>query len=422
VSKIHLPKDWPLVAIHLYRLHEAALQRRIKDADRQLYELREFFLFQREKGLSFRQFPQPALNEYLARLTDCKREALLRALTPWLKRLKKAGWIALLDVPQLPSHSRRTRRMVHNDLEAPWFWPGSAKRLYREYRKNLQQRLTDCRKYLGFLHHFFPEQHKQGLSFRDFPRSFVYAYLDGLKPSMRPTFLTALRDWLRFLYRRQELLLALHEELGEYQTRKPSRRSILGHDQVLAVMAQPDLETVEGIRDRAFLELAYSTGLRLSELLQLDLVTLDLGAALVRVQKTKNTHSRNVPLTSWAVHYLSLYLSEARPQLASPLSLNALWLNLRGKRWSRYDVITHLPKTYRWRETVGFHFTMHLMRHAFATHLLTAGAPLRHVQELLGHCCISNTAIYTHITPVELQAQIRRCHPRNQTGFFGEQG
>ncbi|MBX3170752.1 MAG: tyrosine-type recombinase/integrase [Candidatus Eremiobacteraeota bacterium] len=121
------------------------------------------------------------------------------------------------------------------------------------------------------------------------------------------------------------------------------------------------------------------------------------------------------------MHYLSLYLSQARPQLASPLSSNALWLNARGSRWKRNEVIPHLPKTYRWRETVGFHFTMHLMRHAFATHLLAAGAPLRDVQELLGHCSIRSTTIYTHITPLALQAQLGHCHPRNQTGFFAEE-
>ena len=261
------------------------------------------------------------------------------------------------------------------------------------------------------------------MSFRDFPSRLLADYLATLTPRPRLLLINALSSWFRFLYRRKELLLPLHEELAPYRPTVLHRRLILSHDQVLQVLAQPDLSDAQGLRDRAFLEVAYATGLRLSELLALDLADLDLGGGLVKVRKSKNDRQRNAPLTNWARHFLHRYLEEARIQLTSPLSLNALWLNARGGRWRRYQVILRLPKVYRWRETVGFRFTMHLLRHACTTHLLSSGAPLRHVQELLGHSDLGSTQIYTHITPVALREQHRRCHPRFQAPFrqvFGD--
>jgi site-specific recombinase XerD len=149
---------------------------------------------------------------------------------------------------------------------------------------------------------------------------------------------------------------------------------------------------------------------------------LDLKAGLVEVVKAKNYRQRRLPLTQCALDFLKLYLTEGRSQLTSPLSLNALWLNSRGGRLSRAQFQQRLNKVYRCRETLDFPFTMHLLRHACATHLLSAGAPLRHVQELLGHLDIASTQIYTHITPANLSEQHRRCHPRFSPGFLSVSG
>ncbi len=382
-------------------------------------------MFQSWRGLGWNEFPRAVVDEYLAGFSSWQRMLTLWGLTRWLDFLQQVGQSVTPEEPELPGTPvHRLRRMKHRlDLEAPTWWPETAQQRYREYRARLRQRAKNCKSYLRPLYHFFREQRRQGLSFRDFPSSLLADYLATLTPRPRLLLINALSSWFRFLYRRKELLLPLHEELAPYRPTVLHRRLILSHDQVLQVLAQPDLSDAQGLRDRAFLEVAYATGLRLSELLALDLADLDLGGGLVKVRKSKNDRQRNVPLTGWARHFLHRYLEEARIQLTSPLSLNALWLNARGGRWRRYQVILRLPKVYRWRETVGFRFTMHLLRHACATHLLSSGAPLRHVQELLGHSDMGSTQIYTHITPVALREQHRRCHPRFQAPFrqvFGD--
>ena len=124
-----------------------------------------------------------------------------------------------------------------------------------------------------------------------------------------------------------------------------------------------------------------------------------------------------MPLTRWALHCLQRYLKEARPQLLSPLSLNALWLRPTGRRFHKDMLVQRLRLVYLVREKLGFAFTLHQIRHACATHLLTSGASVREVQELLGHVKINSTQTYTHITPGDLQRVHLRCHPRNNGEF-----
>jgi len=186
---------------------------------------------------------------------------------------------------------------------------------------------------------------------------------------------------------------------------------------VVAVLNLPPLDLAEGLRDRAMMEMTYACGLRHGELVALDLGDLDLGAGLVSVRLAKNDQQRNLPLTRWALFYVRRYLEVARPQLASPLSSKALWLDARGRRADRQLLGERFRKIYRPREVLGFACTLHHLRHACATHLLKAGASLRHVQELLGHQELNSTALYTHIQPHYLREVHQRYHPRNLPGF-----
>jgi integrase/recombinase XerD len=190
----------------------------------------------------------------------------------------------------------------------------------------------------------------------------------------------------------------------------------------LQVLDLPPLDEPEGLRDRAILEMAYGSAMRRSELVYLDLADVDLATGLVSIRQAKNYCQRTVPLTHWALHYLRRYLQEARPQLASPLSLNALWLSETGHRLSKNRLGQRLMHVYMAEETLGFAFTLHQLRHACATHLLNSGAPLRDVQELLGHLHLNSTATYTHLTPARLRQVHRRCHPRNDPGYFPDSG
>jgi integrase/recombinase XerD len=303
--------------------------------------------------------------------------------------------------------------------ESPATWPALARELYQAFYRQRQQHTVVARYEMFCLDGFFQYQGHQGLGFRDFPLAAVEDYLRRFGPARRRNVLGTLRAWLRFLYRRKELLLPLHESFQEWVFPSYERRSALSHAQVLQIFHLIPLDHPNGLRDRAFLEMAYGTAMRRGEMLGLELGDLDLAGATLFVQKAKSRQQRRVPLTRWALHYLQRYLADARPHLSSPLSSNTLWLNDRGGPLDAGRIGHRLAKVYQVRKRLGFAFTLHQLRHAAATHLLTAGASLLAVKELLGHVELNSTAIYTHRTPVHLVQIHDRCHPRNQAEWAG---
>ena len=297
-------------------------------------------------------------------------------------------------------------------LGPPATWPLEALELYSAFYRARQQRSPSARHQMLCLDSFLHFQEQQALRFRDFPRSLIDAYLERFRPPRRRAVLGTIRLWLRFLYQRKELLLPLHDVFADKFPAYPRRRS-LTYEQVLKVLNLPQLDDPQGLRDRALLEMAYGTGMRRGELAALELSDLDLAQGTVFLSRTKSGQQRRVPLTRWALHYLQRYLQDARPQLSSPLSPNSLWLNSRGVQWYHSSICLRFLRFYRVEERLGFPFTFHQLRHSAATHLLTAGASSRHVQELLGHQEANSTGIYTHLTPIDLVKMHELCHPRN---------
>jgi integrase/recombinase XerD len=267
------------------------------------------------------------------------------------------------------------------------------------------------------LDRFLRYQAEEGLGFTEFPAALIERYLDQFSPFYQNKWLSLVRCWAAFLYRKKAVLLPIHQEILSGKVRH-RRRTLLSYEQVMQLLHLADGGDPENLRDRAFLEMAYATGMRRAELVALDLPDIDLAAGVVHVGETKNRCHRRVPLTGWARHYLKRYLEEARPQLASPLSSNpALWLKTSGERIYLYQVPKRLARVYQMRKTVGFHATLHQLRHACATHLLKAGASVLAVKELLGHRDAKSTEIYTRITPFHLQQTHRQHHPRNLPGW-----
>ena len=300
----------------------------------------------------------------------------------------------------------------------PEAWPETAKNLARDFQSKLEQRIQTAHPSLLRLRRFWQAQHQEGLSYREFSEVFLDRFLDSLTVRNREQYLSALATWLKFLYQRGELMAPLHQNLA--LRRKPSSlrpRAPLRHQQVLQLLQLPSLEQPQGLRDRAFLEMAYATGMRNRELTDLNLGDVDLADGLVHVHRTKNGCERKVPLTDWALHFLNRYLNEGRPPLTSPLSGNALWLGPRGGRMARERMGHQLRYVYLAQQTLGFRVTMHQLRHAAASELLACGANLRHIQELLGHINLNSTERYTHVTPAGLRSVHQRCHPRNNGGF-----
>jgi integrase/recombinase XerD len=294
-------------------------------------------------------------------------------------------------------------------LAPPDDWPAEAKELYWSFSAKLYQRLATARAVLLGLRHLFELQMELGLDWRAFPPGLLQA-----QPCKAKVYRRALRLWLKFLYARKELLLPLHEQLPE-EARTHFRRRLLSHDQVLRFLELCPLDEPAGLRDRAIFEVAYATGMRRAELWGLNLGDLDLMLGTVHIGKAKNRHQRVVPLTAWARHFLERYLREARPQLACQPSTEALWLGDReGKRLHfNYLMRMRVQRQYQMRRKLGFEVSLHQLRHAVATHLLSSGAELRDVQQLLGHRKLDTTEIYTAITPIRLREVHQRCHPRN---------
>jgi integrase/recombinase XerD len=184
----------------------------------------------------------------------------------------------------------------------------------------------------------------------------------------------------------------------------------LSVDEVESILAAPGEADAPGLRDRAILETLYGAGLRISELVGLDVDEVDLDEGSVRVMG-KGSKERMVPLGRFAVAALESYLTRARPVLAGPRSGAALFLNQRGGRLTRQGA-TRVLKTAASRAGVTKRVTPHTLRHSFATHLLEGGADVRVVQELLGHASLATTQIYTLVTGERLREEYFSAHPR----------
>ena len=221
--------------------------------------------------------------------------------------------------------------------------------------------------------------------------------------------LSSLRRYYRFLVRER---LRTGDPSARISAPRLGRTlpKALSEADVEALLAAPDPANVIGLRDRAMLELLYATGLRVSELVGIELGQLNLRQGVVRISG-KGRKERLVPLGEEAMDWLSRYLAEARGGLCHGQDDRALFPTRRGGAMTR-QAFWYLIKKYAAQAGIAATISPHTLRHAFATHLLNHGADLRVVQMLLGHSNISTTQIYTHVATHRLKALHARHHPR----------
>ena len=241
----------------------------------------------------------------------------------------------------------------------------------------------------------------------------IQRYLAVRFPVSKPRSISRLIASLRRLYRfaLRENKIAQDPSLQIESPKLPrSLPKSLSEEDVESLLGAPNLDDPIGLRDRAMLELLYASGLRVSELVGLKVTEVSLSEGVVRVTG-KGSKTRLVPMGEVAVDWLTRYLKEARPAILEKRLSDSMFVTQRGAAMTR-QAFWYLIK--RYALVAGIHKPMspHVLRHAFATHLLNHGADLRVVQMLLGHSDISTTQIYTHVARERLKQLHTAHHPR----------
>jgi integrase/recombinase XerD len=238
----------------------------------------------------------------------------------------------------------------------------------------------------------------------------------GLSAHSQARILSGLKSFFKYLMLEN---LIQHDPTQLIEAPKLGRKlpDTLTFPEIEEILAAIDLSTPGGPRDRAMLEVLYSSGLRVSELLNLRLTNCFFTEGFIRVLG-KGDKVRLVPIGEDAMHYTRLYVELVRAKLdVQKGDEDSIFLNLRGKQLSRISVFTTIKKL---AAEVGITKTIspHTFRHSFATHLIEGGADLRAIQQMLGHESITTTEIYTHLDRDYLQQTLREYHPRSQNRDF----
>lgn len=241
-------------------------------------------------------------------------------------------------------------------------------------------------------------------------REFVYHLKDlGLQPSSIRRNVSALRTWFAYLLA-EGIVVADPTDRVEIPQAWRRLPGVLTRDEVARILDAPDPSDRLFWRDKALLEFAYASGVRVGELIGVKVRDVDLQEGLALVFG-KGSRERIVPLGRAALQALIVYLREIRPGLARTRSEGAVFLNARGTPLSRMGVWKILRRHVQ-RAGITKRVTPHTLRHSFATHLLEGGADLASVQEMLGHADIATTQVYTHVEREYLRDVHRRFHPR----------
>jgi integrase/recombinase XerD len=273
----------------------------------------------------------------------------------------------------------------------------------------IQAYLRDLTKYSSFL-----QKNEQISSLNKVSRIHIMNYLHHLKDSNHSAAtiartISSIRAFHQHLLREREVDQdpTVHIETPQKERKLPK---ILSQNEVEALLSQPQKNTPLGVRDNAMLELLYATGMRVSELVQLNTTDIHLTMGFVHCLG-KGNKERIIPVGTLAQKALETYIQNARNELLKGKQNEALFLNHHGRRLSRQGFWKNLKKIAN-EANIKKELTPHTLRHSFATHLLENGADLRAVQEMLGHADISTTQIYTHVTKTRLKELYASHHPR----------
>ena len=280
-----------------------------------------------------------------------------------------------------------------------WLEDGLSKNTLESYRADL-----------GQFHSWLVAQQRDLLSVN---QADIQQYLAFKFPQSKPRSISRLIASLRRFYRYalRESLISLDPTLQIESPKLPrSLPKSLNEQEVSDLLNAPDINQPIGLRDRAMLELLYASGLRVSELVTVKVNEVSTQDGVVRVTG-KGSKTRLVPMGQEAASWIDQYLNYARPEILQQKLCEALFVTNRADMMTR-QAFWYLIKRYALQAGIHKHMSPHVLRHAFATHLLNHGADLRVVQMLLGHSDISTTQIYTHVARERLKQLHSVHHPR----------
>ena len=249
--------------------------------------------------------------------------------------------------------------------------------------------LTDCR-----------EDHVE--------RYMAYMAGKGKSPASVARCVASLKSFYGYLLSRGEVAHNPARNTAPIRTERKYPQILTGKE-VELFLEQPQCVDPKGYRDHAMLELLYATGIRVSELISLDLEDVNLSAAFLRC--ASRGRERIIPLYATAVRALGDYIRDIRPQIVLDSREKALFVNMNGERMSRQG-FWKIIKYYQEKAQIDKDITPHTLRHSFAAHLLENGADLRSIQEMLGHADISSTQIYSRLVNQKLKDVYHKAHPR----------
>ena len=251
------------------------------------------------------------------------------------------------------------------------------------------------------------------LNYTKVDKEVINAYLKYLeemhkKSSTVSRNLASIRSFYQFLCKNRKIKADPTEGIGSPKIEKKAP-SILSSKEIELLLEQPKNIDLKGIRDKAMLEFAYATGMRVTEIISLNIDDVNLDDGLVSCKN--GARQRNIPLGTMSLNALKEYIENARDVLIKDENNKALFVNINGKRLTRQG-FWKIIKYYKEQAHITKDITPHVLRHSFATHLLQNGADLKAIQTMLGHSDISSTQVYMQFQDESLKNVYRKAHPR----------
>lgn len=282
---------------------------------------------------------------------------------------------------------------------------------YCTFEKGLSDKTRKSYEYdLRVYHQFLSEEGINNI--RDISTECIEKFLkkrssDNDKTTTIAHNLTVIKNFHTYLYKNGIIAKDIANSISRPKIQKKLPRVISVED--MQRLLDINLSTIFDYRNKAMLELMYGTGLRVSELINLDVCDIDFINCIIRIIG-KGNKERIVPLGEYSIYYVKLYMEKRREMLKNE-NCDALFLNNHGKRMTRQGFFKNLKSILK-SQGLDENISPHTLRHSFATHLLKYGADLRSIQELLGHSDISTTRIYTHVSDEKVSNDYKKYHPR----------